>query len=399
MILSKKIEQFNFFYIGLIILWPVIKSVFFNIDGANRLETIFSAIAVLVNAKFILKCPKAFFFWMAWVAFNLINTHFKGFYVEGYPYSVWAPYRLFVPMIVMFITYHTALSCRRDLYRYLAYCFLLYIILGVMGFASSESYDSIRYSNDLGNFYLNTLILSATYAAICYFKKNIPTSIVYVLLILSFGVIALSGERKGFLALLVIIFGFFYAKNLGKGFKTTIGLVLLAIVSYVGVGFLMEYTTAGQRMAFSMEYNTQYADNLFLKLMGDRAFMYAEGWICFLNNIWTGIGLMNAYLIVGGTMFHTEYMVQLTECGLIGSSLFLAFYISMIMRCIKLMKDSTVKKMGYILSFTLLAIILINFVAWSYDNTFYFMFFGILFAESDKIIRNNYSTNKRFLRI
>ena len=59
MVLDKRVEKLNVFYLGLIILWPVIKQVFLNIDGANRLETIFSVIVIIENGKVFVKSTKA----------------------------------------------------------------------------------------------------------------------------------------------------------------------------------------------------------------------------------------------------------------------------------------------------------------------------------------------------
>lgn len=387
MVLDKRVEKLNVFYLGLIILWPVIKQVFLNIDGANRLETIFSVIVIIENGKVFVKCPKAMYFWMAWIVYNLINTHFKGFYIEGYPYSVWAPYRLFVPLAVMLISYQTALYGRIDLYRKLFYFFFIYVLLGAVGLSSVEAHDvGTRVHNDMGNHYFNTLILSATYAAICFYKKNVSLSLCYCLLIFSFIIIIFSGERKGLLGLLTILFGFLYAKNAGKGLKSILAMIVLFIVGYISISYLMQFTTAGIRMSNAMV-DTDYNDNLFLMLMGDRAVMYVEGWDSFMHNFWTGIGLMNgAREIIGlKIMFHTEYMMQMAECGMIGFALFLGFYISMIRRCTKMLLIPSERETNCIIIFTLMAIILINFVAWSFDNTFYFMFFGILFAHGDKL--------------
>ena len=386
MVLDKRVEKLNVLYLGLIILWPVIKQVFLNIDGANRLETIFSVIVIIANRKNILKCPNAMYFWMAWIVYNLINTYYKGFYIEGYPYSVWAPYRLFVPLVVMLIAYQTALYGRTDLYKKLFYFFFIYVLLGAVGLTSSAAHDvGTRVSNAMGNIYFNTLILSATYAAICFYKKNVSTSLCYCLFCFSFVIIVLSGERKGLLGLLIILFGFLYAKHAGKGLKSIFAMIVLFIVGYIGISYLMQFTTAGARMSDAMAY-TDYSDNWFLKMMGDRAVMYVEGWDSFLHNIWTGVGIMNGSRVIIGLkiMFHTEYMVQLAECGLIGFILFMFFYISMIKKSIGMTFLPYEKQTSCIILFTLMAIISINFVAWTFDNTFYFMFFGILFAHSDK---------------
>lgn len=386
-LLNRKVENFNIIYIGFIILWPIIKQTILHVDGAGRGEILFSLIAIIVNWKQIFKIPSAMYFWIAWVVYNIINTYFKGFFVEGYPYPVWVLCRLFVPLAVMLVAYQTLLYGRKDIYQKLFYFFLFYTLLGSFGLVSKEAHDiGTRYVNEMGNSYFNTLILSATYAAICFYKKNISPSLSYSLLFFSFEMIILSGERKGLLCFLIILFGFWYAKNAGKGLKSIISTIGLFIIGYLGISYLMEFTTAGMRMTNSLGYS-EYNDNWFLKIMADRAVMYVDGWNAFMENFWTGLGLMNGPNKIVGMrlMFHTEYMVQLAECGMMGFTLFLFFYLSMLKRSIKLLSFYVDKKINYILFFTLISIIAINFVSWTYDNTFYFMFFGFLFAQYDRI--------------
>ena len=142
----------------------------------------------------------------------------------------------------------------------------------------------------------------------------------------------------------------------------------------------MANTSFGLRMNATIE-NTKYEDSIFLTLMGDRARQYVEGWLFFLQNPWTGIGLrkyaeVNSYWQDSGGVLHTEYIVQLAECGIIGSILFLVFYFGMIKRLFT--KESNSIKI--VLRSTLLAIIAVNFVAWTYDSISYFIVYGMIYA-------------------
>ena len=121
--------------------------------------------------------------------------------------------------------------------------------------------------------------------------------------------------------------------------------------------------------------------------MGDRGPMYYEGWYLFLQNPWTGIGLhkfaeVNSFWY--GGMLHTEYMTQLTECGIIGSTMFIVFYYGILKRLFAKLKDKNDFASYTILRSTVIAIMVINLVAWSYSYEVYFIVYGYIFAFCEK---------------
>ena len=155
---------------------------------------------------------------------------------------------------------------------------------------------------------------------------------------------------------------------------------------------MMENTVLGERFLAGEENSDkfipyQFRDNWFFNFVGDRAGYYIRGWQYFIDNPWTGIGLTNfmVYDYVHHVL-HTEYMVQLTECGIIGTTLYLLF-----MGCIaynlfyvffKIEKRETLIYAGMYG-----AVLFISFTAWTYQFPIYFIVFGVIIG---------YCKDKRF---
>jgi len=108
----------------------------------------------------------------------------------------------------------------------------------------------------------------------------------------------------------------------------------------------------------------------FLNKFGDRGLYYYFGWKVFEDNPVTGIGLNNykSYMDEEYSL-HTEYMIQLAELGIIGFTLFLSFYFSIIKNLLGLRKIRTKRKSIEInLAFIIILLIMITatrmFVIW-----------------------------------
>lgn len=384
--MPKSIKYYiNICFIAVAILWPVLKIEYFQIDGKGRVELLMAAVAIIVNIGSFFKCPKAMFFWLIWVVFGIINSSITGFVNEKYSLVDWAAYHLVYPYVTMIITYLTVKEYPR-VYNLIFIFFFFYVLLGAIGMDMTEVYGSAKgLTNTMGNSFLNVSILLVTYAGLTNTNGKLPGLLLYVISILELFIIFKTGERKGLVGLFIVILGVIISRNWGKDGKVLLRMIFLLAIVFVGFSYVLRYSLASERMTESMS-NSAFSDSFFLQLMGDRAIMYYEGWELFLSNTLTGIGLTNAQWKGGlsyGMLLHTEYMVQLAECGLVGSFLFLMFYYGILKRMIRMLRKKLAVKETIILFSTFLAIIMINFVAWSYDNAFYFMLYGVMFAHYD----------------
>ena len=387
---KSQIYNFNIFYLFIIIVWPAIKNNFLSFDGAGRIEILFTFIAIIINYKIFFKVPKAMYFWLAWIIYCVISIHYKGYGFVDYPFNLWLPHKLIIPIVAMITVYSAASTKYEEFIRILFIYILIFAVIGSVVMSLNASALKSDYGeNTLSNGYLNSMIVIFPISVLMFKAKKINSvSLLLISFMVLYGII-LSGERKALAGLFIMIFGFFLSNNTSLKPKSVISIVLLTIIAYYSVDYAIENTQAGSRL--SEDYiSSEYQDNLFLKLVGNRALMYVEGFNFFLQEPLTGLGLTNfiSYSVDSRHILHTEYMVQLAECGIIGSILFLFFYGSMIVRLIKAYFDRKNRATTVIYITTLLAILVIAFTGWIYDCHVYFIFYGLLFAYCDSKILN-----------
>lgn len=379
--------RFNIVYLVIAILWPLIKTLFLGgIDGAGRLEMFFMIIAIIVNLKEFIKAPKTMLVWGIWIIYVIICASIKGFESEYKTFSNWIITCLCFPLITALVAYRAIMFNYSYTISILFYSYLIYVLIGAVSMNSFESYDgSFRMSNELGNTFFNTSILFASFVALFHSHKKINRFIYVILLILIVYIIFRSGERKGLISVFIIVLGSLFANQYGKGIKSLIYGFIVIIFSLLCIEFFLNNSIAGERLINSMA-ESEFQNNWFLKMMGDRGIMYYIGWNMFLNNFWTGIGItnfswQNGYMF--GLPFHTEYMVQLAECGIIGTLLFIIFNYGIIRRLFTCYRQKIYIKDTIIYISTFLSILIINLVTWTYDNPNYFMMYGVIYGFYD----------------
>lgn len=381
---KRNLYLFNIFYLAIAILWPLVKSLYLGgIDGAGRIEMLLMTIAVLANFKGIEKSPRQMLLWGVWIVYVVICSHYKGFHNEYQTFWNWTFTNLVFPFVTMLVAYQAIIFDYNKSIKILFWSYLFYVVLGSLSMSSFESYDiGTRMANEMGNEFFNTSLLFAAFSSLYFSQGNLKKIYYWILLFLVVYVIFRSGERKGLVCLFIIVFGSFYAANTGKGIKSIVYMFFLLLIGMIAIDLILTHSTAGQRMSNAMD-ESLFQDNMFLKLMGDRGIMYYLGWDMFLHNPLTGIGITNYCWENGyieGLPLHTEYMVQLAECGIIGTLIFVILYYGMIKKLLACFKQKIAWKETIIFISTLASILVINLVSWTYDNPNYFMMYGIIYG-------------------
>lgn len=381
------VYRYNLIYLFIIIVWPVIKINFLDIDGAGRIESAFTLLAIIVNFQSFFHLPKAMYFWLIWIAYCVVSIHYKGFGIVDYPFLLWLPHNLLMPMVAMVVVYKCALYNYQDIIKTMFIYLLIYALVGtIIMFFNRDAIKADYLSNTVSNDQLNSMIILFPIAALCKKAKIINTLVLFsVTFMILFGII-LSGERKAIAGLFLMIIGYFLSKNPNFNFRSFLLLGFIALISYFTVFFFLANSLAGERLDESLS-SSEFQDNLFLKILGDRALMYVEGFDFFLENPITGLGLTNFinHSIIALHILHTEYMVQLAECGIIGTFLFLLFFGSMIVKIVKLFFLKIEREQTMIYAATLASILMIAFTAWIYDCLMYFVFYGFLLSFYDRV--------------
>ncbi len=387
---QKSFFRFNIFYLCFMVLWPLLQGNFFNgFDGTGRIGWFMMIMAVFANGKSLYTVPKIMLIWGVWILYNIVLSRIKGFDLGSVSFPIWAVNSLIKPFITMLVAYNTFRMDSDKTIKSLFNCWLVFVAIGIVTMQGHTrdvmGEDVTRQSNEMGNTFINASIFLLMFAFYALNKRLIKINIFMVACLIEILAIVLSGSRKGMLSIFIIFFMSYVGKNTDMSMKQLVRISFIAMIAYLVVQIIMTYTVAGLRIQAGLEEN-EYEDNWFLSKMGDRAFMYDCGWELFLENPLTGIGLQNfrwQNALGIELALHTEYMVQICECGIIGSVLFLIFYYGMAKRIVLLLISGTNKQDTFVLLATFTGFLMMSFFAWTYSHIYFFLFFGFIYAVYD----------------
>lgn len=395
---SGTLTLFNYFYIALVLLWAPLQGAIISFDGKGRTLFALTIITFIVNYnKQVFKkiiFSKPIIFWIIWVIYSATNMMSKGYHYEYLPPSFYIIIKLFMPLVIMSVCAYEYNKNKSKLIKTLLYIFCIYTIIGFffMAVNSLHTGDGAAGEATLGNLLaLNTLFI-IFYAGLLYKWDELSVIKFIGFVAFAFAVIIASATRKALGAATIILI-FVILSNMRFTVKSYVSVLFLALTLYIGTNYIMENTIMGERLSTTEEVGEKYntSNNAFLNFLGDRAFFYIVGTEVFYEHPISGIGLLN-FTEETGTDYriHSEYIVQLAENGLIGSTLFILFYVSLISAIFKYRKHSIfAKTTGNILLGGVVAILFINLTAWTYEFSVFFACLGAIIGAT--------KTDKRML--
>lgn len=379
-------QYFNWFYISFVIIWPAIQNfILGGVDGAGRITFLFTLIAIVVNYKDVIFCPRSFYLLYAWVIYSIINSIGTGHDAIGtIPFASWTMLKLVQPVVFLVVLYNELKTPQyQQTEKILYYTLCAYLIIGAVFLRPTLMDDlEVRIMNCLGNDYFNTLMFVLPVGVLLLISKKIKFLTFFAIVLLTFAIIVIGAERKaigGFaITLLLSLFALFYYR------RTDPLLVLSFIILFsIGVFFVLNFTILGERLLGGSSVHNAVETNWFLKLMGDRGVQYVGSWEFFRQNPVTGIGLLN-YSIVNTHQqdlpLHSEYMVQLAECGLVGATLKFIFLLCVFGKLKIDFKNRNDVSCKMVFIASVLALLFINFTTWTYDMPIKYAVFAFVFA-------------------
>jgi len=375
--MEKQTTRINYFYVSIILLWLPIQ----YIIGITtmKIPLVFTVLIFIYNmiiSRLYFKqfLTKPVIFWLFWVIFNMINSYIKGVNYMSFTYGALIA-EIIISLIIMTIVSLEFTKNANKLVRILLNITLAYSIIGLL---NSVNIDGRLMNESMGNALpLNTVFI-VFYSGFLYFNKKLNSRILIAVWLLSISLIVLSGARKALGASLIIITFYLVAHLRNISFKTIISLVLVIFIFTFAFNYISDDTVIGARIAQTIETGERVnTTNIqYLNFLGDRAQHYILAFELFLNNKLTGVGLRNfSSTTLNAYTLHSEYMVQLAECGIIGTSFFLLFNGWILINLVKLIKKN---RAGFFILGALLAILFINLTAWTYSSPMYFASYGIV---------------------
>ncbi len=209
--------------------------------------------------------------------------------------------------------------------------------------------------------------------------KAIMLSIIPLILIV------FAASRTAFGCLVIIISMIFINQVKRMDAKKLMVGISLILIGSIGYMYILDNTKLGERLGTTTEQgkDTNLKTGTFVDILGDRGPFYFFGWMEFEKEPIHGIGLTNFGKngIWGwykhSLVLHSEYMVQLCECGIIGFSLFISFLVSIFLKIRKASKPylSISKPILYC---ALIIPFFIAFFFWTYDRYYIFIYYGMI---------------------
>lgn len=347
--------------------------------------SVFFALLIKGNYNYfkLMKTPPVLF-WAVWVIYNYINWKMIGL-VNADNTILFILNNFVYPIITMSIIYFEG---RKDLRRttlFVLFSLSLYVVLGMLigdrGVSQADIIDPNRGGNRLGNMLPLTACIMAFFSIMAYAKGWINKKWVFVLLTITLVPIFLGATRKAIGGWgLIVAMSFFTRFNLNRPadfFKV----LFLIIALYLSYTYIMEDTYLGERLMTTEEQGEDSNDTGIkgLNYLGDRATYYILGWELFLEHPINGIGLRNFQIVADFPfVIHSEYIVQICECGLIGTILFILFMGSMIACIVKMSKTNS--RLFFVCIGGILCMLFLNFTAWTYNGNAFFAMYGLILA-------------------
>jgi len=357
-----------------------------HFDGARRSISVAFTFGLLYYLASVRRGWKTFLrtptvFWLMWVIYNFFNTIFHGINEAKLSFSSLAQ-QLLLPLVGFILAINVVDKLK--LLKTIFICGIIYIVMFLV-FDKPNQGDIYRLgasinSNEAGWI----LILTFLCGLMLFNKRGISIFIIMSTLVLI--ITFLLGSRKTFIVFGFIAISYFLIiYGLPKRFIFRIILVII-LGGYLWSNIITD-THLGSRLLITLNENKTVKDPE--QRFSNRGYFYVMGLEIFNKEPITGIGLENfTKKTQTEERIHSEYMVNLTEGGIISSALFLLFYFFLTRNIITQLEEKEIKKIKVI---SILSFFFIFLGRWNYDHIQSFVFLGAILIISD---RGNYESEQ-----
>lgn len=341
----------------------------------------------------IIKAP--YKYWGLWVVYVLCNVLIQG---TAYEMKLWQVFTFITAPLVLL--YFTNLNFGYDIKILLkiiiisAYLSQIIIILneGFTSYSDGDRFGLLLNSNEIGINALLTFVF--LYLHFTFSKMKLQTFL--ILSILPSYILLMSGSRSAFVPFAFFILTIYITKRSRSIVKAIITIVIgvsltIFLAPHILDNLLVIERLRSSKLEGEMVVNTGTA----LDYLGSRAKYYVFGYVIFKNDMVFGVGLFNYRLHnpLSHQPNHVEIMIQLSELGIIGFSIFLLFNIWVGKHLIYCWKNETSKrKITEVFITGYISIVALYFVSYTYWNILVFLFLGVTITyinrTEESILRN-----------
>jgi hypothetical protein len=387
------VTNVNIVFLAFIFIWQALRLNILNgIDGAGRLILLSSFLVLILNFSRNIEFRKIFTsntsvrLWLIWFIYAVVNTVFL--YDDEHTevsIDIFILNRLFVPFfIISIVSSFNQLNLRKVL-KYMEIALFVVTLIFILG----SDFAGGRFSNDFLN--INELVLIVISLVVTIFLRNLVDNKSLILLVTKLVVptyfIVFAGSRMGFMAYVILLFGFYFCRSSKRNTLFVFQVCLIGFISYFTLHYIAANTLLGERLMMTTEQGANLTENpaegTIFEYFGDRGGFYIIGWSLFRESFPFGIGLLN-YSKTNTFVSHVEYIIHLAELGIFGILLYLAFLRSLWVN-LKLKLKSTIQSQyinfGF---FILVSIIFCASVLFLYNSYAVAYMFGLIILLSKK---------------
>lgn len=393
------LKALNYFFLAYILIKPGFSFLIYGFDGAGRISIALSLIVLIThinNYEFrkVLFSSSSVIWWF-WGIYTSINWFFKRIDPEQTAW-IFLGNQIYLVWIALVVTIYEARKDGQSVFKWILGSFVIYVVIGLLFQSNSQYEDSNRQGAILGNTLpLNSLCMFAV-ACFMYVKQWLTTKRLIAVLLLCLAAILLVATRKALGGVFILLFFLLITKYPLHKAKNVFYIGLGFLLLYAGFSVIMDHTVLGERMQNIDEAGENFNTSgiPLLNLLGDRAYFYIRGWELFLEHPLTGIGIGNfVYIDDLELPFHTEYMVQLAENGIVGTILYLSFYISLFKQIFRAKRKHIIGSEYLICAGWMYTILFISLTAWVYSFIHYYIVIGLVIGYIQKMYLENENTS------
>ncbi|MCM4174101.1 hypothetical protein DHD32_21775 [Arenibacter sp. TNZ] len=388
----EKYLRFEYFFSLMVLIWEPFQRFILKVDGAGYSITLLCIIllSILIRKKSFYKIAfnKPLIIWLLWLIYTFINALING-YGDDIPILSFFT-NIFAPLLLMIVI---TLEFKRDDKKLLNILIMgLYLAIILILLFETET-EHGRTGGELNS---NTIGTMATVLCMLlylkYYKHQLKALWFIILISLPIFTIISTGSRTAFGGLALLL-GLHFFINRSRNVLITISkIVLPALILILAFNYLLENTGLGERILSTTEQSEGMdfeTGNPILDKFGDRGIFYYRGWEVFIEQPLTGIGLGNFKDYNENKLAqHSEYMIQLTELGLIGFTLFFLFYLSIFKNLFRIKNILINKRENELFIGYVLIILLMITATRMYQVGYFFAIIGVTIG---------YFTKQKFL--
>lgn len=325
-------------------------------------------------------------FYLIWVCYVLINSFIKG--VDYWESPIYMFFSIFSSYVVLLICQYAFKRNERLLSMAIIISFFVYIIIA----ARHVGIGNLTIDERMDNEDVNANALGERAAILLFFlnagylRKRYGIFKLVLLSVIPIACVILSGSRTSFGMAALVYLPFLLPSK--AAISQLWGRAFFFAIFYTVLVWIFDNSLLGERLlsTSSQSSGASLETGTFWDLFGDRGYQYYISIPVIAENFFTGIGLGNFLSRVSGAfvVLHSEYLIQLLECGLVGFVLYFYNYFYVIKNVVRKSVDDEERRLKYLCVCGVIAILFACFVTRVSYYTFFACILGFVLNYSNQ---------------